>query len=387
MKRFNLDAVTHSILICIFLLFLFAPPIKTLFSPKKSWSVAEKRKLASMPDVGLFFKEPKEFLIQFEAYFNDHFGFREELIKRYSKQMKKLFGKSGISKVLRGKNDWYYYSEADIIQDFQGLDLFNEEELFQWKESLEKKREWLAKKGISYLYVVPPNKPTIYPEYLPDHLRNARGKARIDQLLEYLSKNSNEKPLDLRKALLKAKEGGQIYFRTDSHWNSKGAIIGYQEIMEQLRDLFPSLKSLNKYQLVEKSVLREDGDLSLMANLSAPDIEEELHISVKDPCAREETPYFTVIKEGTKMAANSMIYTKCQSSKLKAVIFRDSFFKHLLPFVAENFGEAIYILGYYDHHIMEQVLSEFKPDIVIEEVVERNLKNRSIKKVLSQLSI
>lgn len=386
MKRFNLETVTHTILICMFLLFLFAPPIKTIFDTKKSWSVAEKRKLASMPKFDVFFNSPREFLTKFEAYFNDHFGFREELIKQYSKQMKKHFGKSGISKVLAGKNNWYYYSEADIIQDFQGLDLFSEDELYQWKESLRKKREWLANKGIRYLYVVPPNKPTIYPEYLPDHLRDTRGKPRIDQLLEFLHENSDEKILDLRKILLESKEKGLLYYRTDSHWNSQGAIVGYQKIVEQLRGLFPSLERLKEDQLVEKSVFRENGDLSTMASLAEPDIEEVLHISVKDPCAQELIPDFTVTKDGKKTSANYLIYTKCGSSTLKAVIFRDSFFEQLLPFVSEHFGESIYILGYYDHHVMEQVLDKFKPDIVIEEVVERNLKNRSVEKVLAQLS-
>ena len=44
----------------------------------------------------------------------------------------------------------------------------------------------------------------------------------------------------------------------------------------------------------------------------------------------------------------------------------------LEPFLSENFKESIYLWKPYDQQNMEEVLNHFTPDLVIEEVVERD---------------
>ena len=58
---------------------------------------------------------------------------------------------------------------------------------------------------------------------------------------------------------------------------------------------------------------------------------------------------------------------------LKAVIFRDSFFVHLEPFFSENFREVVYLWKNYDQKNIEEIMTYFKPDVVIEETSERHL--------------
>ena len=142
---------------------------------------------------------------------------------------------------------------------------------------------------------------------------------------------------------------------------------------------------LSDAHLEKQSLSKKDGDLSVMMNLEKPDIEEVQEILIKNRCADPLDLDFEIVREGRRRKSN-LRATKCVSSELRAVVFRDSFFEQLLPYVAEHFGEAVYIVSYYDQKVMEQILDKFKPDVVIEEVVERNLKNRSVEKVLAQLS-
>ena len=67
------------------------------------------------------------------------------------------------------------------------------------------------------------------------------------------------------------------------------------------------------------------------------------------------------------------LVTTCDASKLRAVVFRDSFFDSIIPFIAEDFNRIVYIWKPYDHAIMKELIAQQKPQIVIEEMVERLL--------------
>jgi hypothetical protein len=63
----------------------------------------------------------------------------------------------------------------------------------------------------------------------------------------------------------------------------------------------------------------------------------------------------------------------CGKKNLRAVVFRDSFFVPLEPLLSENFREVIYLWKEFDQQNLEELLVHFKPDVVIEAVVERHV--------------
>ena len=93
--------------------------------------------------------------------------------------------------------------------------------------------------------VIVPNKSTIYSEYMPDTIRKFRDTTRLDQFMEHMRRHSRVSVLDLREALFKAKSNHPLYWKTDSHWNSYGAYIGYTEIMRRLCAQLPGLKPVS----------------------------------------------------------------------------------------------------------------------------------------------
>ncbi|WP_222931347.1 hypothetical protein, partial [Xanthovirga aplysinae] len=67
----------------------------------------------------------------------------------------------------------------------------------------------------------------------------------------------------------------------------------------------------------------------------------------------------------------TLVYTNSDKhKKLRAVVFRDSFTKYLIPYFSYHFKEIIYVSTKYN----EKVVEKFKPDIVIDGHVERHFQ-------------
>jgi hypothetical protein len=74
----------------------------------------------------------------------------------------------------------------------------------------------------------------------------------------------------------------------------------------------------------------------------------------------------------------SVTVTHNDSSLPRAVVFRDSFFGGVAPYFAEHFKYSWYYWQYWDSQTpIEEILTITKTDIVIEEIVERFIKNKA----------
>ena len=355
------------IIVSLFILLICAPPITTLLISRSYISYSENRELVSMPKFVLSSETLKDYPSQFEKYYNDQFGFRATLQGYLGIIKVKLLHKSTVPTVILGKQDWLYYNGDYSFDDFRGLTPYNTQQLELWKNTLENRQLWLAGQGIKYLFVVAPNKQSIYPEYVPDYLYKINKRTRFEQLLEYLNNHSSIKLMDLRKPLQEAKNNALIYYKTDTHWTDKGAFIAYANIMNQLSVRFPELSIIDQSSLIVHQADKER-DLSIMLGLSNQQKERNYFISLKTPCA-------TVLNQDIFPQApkGSILVKGCNKSKLRAVVFSDSFFPPIEPFLSEHFESVFYVWNRYKHDILEILIDEIHPDIVIEEKVERYL--------------
>jgi len=354
---------------------IYAPLIMTDFSTQTVWSSTEKRRLAELPAFNLKPGTLATFPSRFEAYFNDHFGYRNLFIRRYNRIMKKYFAKSPVPNVLIGKNNWLFFTESNLIDDFVGADPFTQGELEAWRSNLEHKRNWLAKHGIRYLFVVAPNKQTIYPEYLPDYLQKDRGQSRLQQLVAYLKTHSDVSILDLSGVLAEAKKRHRIYHVTDTHWNDRGAYTAYRAIMDRVGRWFPEVAVTQNKIIETENILGPGGDLAGMLDMADTMPEESPVLKMQPTACSPEIK--KAVADFRKIPVDQMrsatLVTTCDASKLRAVVFRDSFFEPLIPLIAEDFNRIVYIWKPYDPAIMKELIAQQKPQIVIEEMVERLL--------------
>jgi hypothetical protein len=363
------------VIIGAFLFMVYLPLIMTDFSTNTEWSSAEKRRLAELPALDLKPGTLATFPSRFEAYFNDHFGYRSLFIRQYTRIMKKYFARSPVPMVLIGKNNWLFFTFPNLIDDFVGADPFTQEELETWRLNLENKRDWLAKRGIRYLFVVVPNKQTIYPEYLPDYLQKERGQSRLQQLMAYLKTHSDVSILDLSGSLTEAKKRHRLYHLTDTHWNDNGAYVAYRAIMDRVGQWFPEVPFTQNRIVKTESIVGKGGDLAGLLDMADTMNEERPVIRVQPTTcsAKIERDLADFSKTPANLIKIKPFMTNCDTSKLRAVVFRDSFFEQLIPFIAEDFNQIDYIWKKYDHAIMIKLIAQQKPQIVIEEMLERFL--------------
>ncbi len=357
-------------LVTLFLVAICVPAVRSLTVSAQAQATTENRRLAPAPE----WRWKRAYLIvfpaKFEAFFNDRFGYRDLLIHWLSLARVQWLHTSASSNVVVGKKGWLYYTPAPIGQDYERVRPFTDDELAGWKLQLEERRDWLAARGILYYFVIAPDKQTIYPEMLPRALRRRHGPSRVDQLQAYLQTHSDFRILDLRGPLLEAKDRERLYCMTDSHWNDRGAYLAYRSLMTAVAASFPGLQPLPRSAFRDVSARGLGGDLAHMLGLDDRYHEDYLILAPRTPRQAHAVP---VDPRWQLPAWRWPLLTERPGARLpRAVMFRDSFAACIVPFLSEHFRHIYYVRQEpeeFDYALVERE----KPDIVVQETVERKL--------------
>ena len=300
---------------------------------------------------------------QFKYYLSDHFGFRNLLIQLHGRLMVQGLGVTSNQSVILGKDGWLFLANEGSLDDYRHADPFTPEKLEQWRAILERRQQWCAARGIVYLVVFAPSKHSIYPEEMPDFYTRLPQPSRLPQLVEYLKEHhSPVQVLDLTEALLDAKSGGvRLYQKTDTHWNDRGAWIGYQAVMAEVRKQVPRARALLASDFEPVTTICDGMDLAGQLGLNSVLHERRLDLR---PRIALRLPYVEqdVIEPFTVDAA--------APGEPAVVVFRDSFFTQVLPWLAESFGRGAY---FWQYGFSQQVIEAEHPAIVIQEIAERKL--------------
>ena len=304
----------------------------------------------------------KSFLLfpaAYQDYFDSNFLLHDELVASYYDFDARLLKASSFPGVLAGKDGWLYLTDEDNITDYQCVQPFAEQELTSLVEKIGNLRSHYESQGILFFLIIAPNKESIYPESLPDTVHQIGNRCRMDQVIESL-RSAGEDVLDLRDILLAGKTFTQLYYKTDTHWNDTGAFLAYQAILGKLRLKFPQMQSweISDFTPVTKTF---KGDLSNLIPMHRPFEEQSIFLN---PILLREA----VISEGEDW--QYAISTMPNANLPRAVIFRDSFFMGLLPYMAEHFSRAVYIWSF---DVEDEIIKNEKPDIVLFEIAQRYL--------------
>ena len=101
-----------------------------------------------------------------------------------------------------------------------------------------RRHDALAARGIAYVVVVVPEKFTIYPEHLPAWVVRAP-QTPLDRVAAAVRADGRVRFVDLRAPLVAAKGAEPVYYLTDSHWNVRGASVGYEALMREVQAALP----------------------------------------------------------------------------------------------------------------------------------------------------
>ncbi len=356
-----------AVVAALFVLAIVLPLAGALHNRDLALTRFENRPTAPWPGAPAWRAGPEPWTRRFEAAFADRFGGRDRLIALHHFLLAVGLSVSPVPKVLMGRDGWLYFRGEDlqaIDRDFRGLVPYPSDEGARIARELQRRHDLLSARGIAYVVLIVPDKATVYPEHLPGWVRRAR-QTRLDRLFDALARHPDLRVVDPRTALTTAKPHGDVYYRTDSHWNYGGAIIAYDLLMRAVREGVPAAPHVPAAPAPYEPGDTYSGDLAHLLGL--PRWFEE----------QDRLPLRKIFGDAPRRCARPIpdpvepVVLGCARAGLpRALVYRDSMFDALVPALSENFSRVVYFAG---HRMTMDDVDRERPDVVIEEFVERTM--------------
>lgn len=231
------------ILFALLMAFLFVPIIQewgNLFPVKPLKGVFEP---TPKPELTFESYRSNTYQAQIEKYVSEHFGLREPVIRLYNQYVWTAYNKTYCHFIVPGKQGYLYYALA--VNEHYGLELpkhyaSNEEAMKDADAELRlmnKLRFVLKDYGIEFMAFIAPDKPEVYPEYLP---RRDADTTTI-HLTDYFSRRMEETGfpfINMTDWFVSMRDtvSFPLFPKTDSHWRYS-AIYGFDSLFRYINTL------------------------------------------------------------------------------------------------------------------------------------------------------
>ena len=329
---------------------------------------AENRELATFPRLDRSWTSVVAFPKGLRDWFDDHFGFRSTFVRWHGEIQLFGLGVSPTTAVVTGRDGWLFYGDDKSVEDYAEVDPMTPDAIANWREAVLRARDWLAAHGVAYVFTVAPDKHMVYGDEMPATIARVGDLSRTDQLLTALQDTALA--VDVRPALFIGKSSERLYQQTDTHWNERGALIAYQQIINAVRARVPATPpawTRADFQPTERTI--EGLDLAGMMGLKRVLREVDLTLAPRRP----RRAHVVEPAGASPTDEEGRLVTEINDPSLpRAVIFRDSFVSRLVPFLSEHFSRAVYL---WQNDFDADVVLKEHPDVVIQEIVGRHLYN------------
>ncbi|MCF0150090.1 MAG: hypothetical protein HUJ80_01610 [Firmicutes bacterium] len=212
--------------------------LATVLTEKEEFDPVENRELATFPAMLLLTEDPQEYFAQIDSYVSDHFAGRKELVQAYTDLQLALGNKNvrdlGIltGEVQASSGEAAYFIGADYLFGNQ-YDVVPRHPNWLFENM---KRSLELYPSVDAYYVILPEKIIALAEGTGGQIDPSVSASNRDAFLEY-SSEKGIKAIDLCEPLLtgySVQERAAMYFKTDFHWNAKGAYACCSLLAQQL---------------------------------------------------------------------------------------------------------------------------------------------------------
>lgn len=344
------------------------PTLDQLLNLSNAYKSTENRRQSTLPPLN--FPHVRSFVKQFDQYYKENFGWRNALFYAYSRWKLNVLGESPLpEKVVVGNNGWFYLGNSynRVVDQHRGLLPLSADSARIIAQHLTDTQQRLAKQGIRFYVLIAPDSHTIYPEHLPEQLTVSTQPSRLDVLKEIMGQ-TNVPFIDIRDTLLAAKKKHIVYYQTDTHWNDYGTLIGSAALINRIRRDVPVLPEprLTDYRIDKQRGL--GGDLTTM--LTVQNEHKDPVYYVIEPAASRVAKQVAEVPNPVS-GFPSVRFAKATTDSLPRLLFiGDSFSHSMMQFVPGYFRSAYFVRG---RHIDPAVVAAEKPDVLVVEIVERNI--------------
>lgn len=291
------------VMFALLMLFLFASIIQKQtgflrFRPLGGVIVATPK-----PQLSLETYQNNTYQKQLEQYASENFGLREPVIRIYNQYLWSAFRKTYCHFIVPGKHNYLYYKAA--VDDYYGTEVSGHIESYEEAvrnveaelELMHKLRDILKGYGIEFLAFIAPDKPVVYPEFLP------RQDADITTLnvAEYFDRRMTETGfphINMTSWFVAMRDtvSFPLFPKTDSHWGYS-AIYGYDSLFRFMSALgepdFPKLRIGPPVAWVSDKPEGDEETLNLLFRIPGDEVKYKSEITVEpDTCQRKPRVLF-----------------------------------------------------------------------------------------------
>lgn len=316
---------------------------------------AENRSLEKFPAL-----KDANFAAKLNTYVSDRFPARTLLINQFNNfRLNQMGINTSKGEVHIGRDAWLFNLKGQLQNDKISPDVLIEELL---------RRQSICKNlGIESLFVVVPNKLSVYTEmalnqslYNQNSLINKVVSQKPDQL----------KFLYLKEDLRAHKHKADVFHKGDHHWKYEGAFIGYQSIIRELN--MSSLLSTSdfkkrkyyKYGLSSYEKLGISKQKEIGFNWVGFKYTQRLNNRILELQQQWNKP---------KYENNPFPIIGNDSTSKRVLILRDSYANMLATFFPNDFSEIEFLWDGWKYEFPKQILIDSKPDIFITVIAEDSL--------------
>jgi len=302
--------------------------------------------------------------------FKKNFPLKEDYYKVYAFIKEDILKVNSIpDKVILLKNGWLFLGDSfsDNLSESLHYVNFNQLQLDSLNQDLKDKNDWCIKNNIDYYLAIAPNKESVYSDLIP--IKKLDKDSKMQQL-EKICTNLNIGYIDLGKNFPK-NEKQLLYHKTDTHWNEYAGYFGYTSILEELNkksetNLTPI--PISNYEITNSNEII--GDLNEIRGRE----KDEFLVAMK---VKNYIESYRIAEKKLKVPEgytnNPDAYERrfiTDNQPLKIIVFCDSFGGYFVKFLREHFKETIFI---WSHEFNKELILNEKPDIIIQEFVERHV--------------
>lgn len=363
-KKHQKIKITQHIITFIFLLFIFGMAILMFALPKKDYSTNEKRYLADMPQFSLQALFDKSFTTEVEEYITDHIPFRDFYVGTNA-YYELVSGRNGSNGVYSGEDG---YLINDPIDENNNVE-----------KNIKVFADFVQQNNFNATLMVVPSTGYIADDKLPSLHKNYHD----DELFEIIDNNKGTMDfIDLRDIFKEEQQNGtQLYYKTDHHWTSNAAYIGYKKICEN-KGIKATAKSDYYIEIYDKFKgttystsalwLNQSDNIELWQSIHLGEVSVEItengttsiynNMLFKNHLVQSDK--YPVYLDGNH--ALTRIKNSNAPSNTRLLVIKDSFSHCLVPFLSDNYSEILMVdLRYYKDSVSQLAKNEYFNDILI----------------------
>jgi tetratricopeptide (TPR) repeat protein len=227
-----------------------------------------------------------------------------------------------------------------------GLVKLPESDKIQWLKLLQARQQELASEGASFLFLLAPDKQTVYRHLLPktDGFRLAAFLTELPYVV------------DVAPICAALAHFVDVYPLTDSHWNHLGALMVVQTLLARLgRNLPDFIRDWNEFD--------HRGDLG--SKLKPPESAPRLVAELRE---QSRLIYDNCVPNNGRVRVWAKPLSACGERQTRLALFGDSFAYDLAHFLKEVFDIVLHVHAFSVDYRLTKV---FSPDLVLSEITER----------------